>query len=340
MVINRNGETDGTEKDFLIYEEGDALEEDEAALLEGHIIEQPNDLVTRLLLLRYYSNAEDFNDIEDWVRHYRWMIANRPRDWITGNTARRFRLTKVQVQGIRTDWSEQLRAAPNDLNVLLRAAEYFQKADPALGEELAKRGCSLEPNNPVWFRILMDIYMDSEHHSLRADGSNLFSVKSAFEEGDKAIARENHPGERRGLLEDLCAFSLRHNELEGTEKYAAMLLELARDRELDFITAKALSYQGRVAIRRGNLNSASEHLKRAAGEASISVMNFALEVLKAGDRDAVLNFLATCLVVLDSQIEKEQTRGYVSDSDTRKKLIVERWISEIENGQVPSPLGE
>ena len=100
------------------------------------------------------------------------------------------------------------------------------------------------------------------------------------------------------VLPDHAEAELMAGDLEGAERDARQLLRMTGSSDL---THSANTLLGRIALRRGNLNEAKERLADSARiEASPMLgsfgpsMKLAQELLAAGERDAVLEYLEEC----------------------------------------------
>ena len=131
--------------------------------------------------------------------------------------------------------------------------------------------------------------------------------------------------------EEFARFAIEANEIDKAEAYASELLTMASSNPNASGYGEAIHHGnlvlGRVALRRGDIDSAKEYLIKAGqtpGGGTLGSfgpnMSLAKELLETGEKDTVVNYLELCKKFWDLG---------------RKRQTLTRWIEEIRAGATP-----
>lgn len=300
-------ETDltGTASDFSIYSEGDILGPEDAVRLEHDLKISPSNLHNRLPLLWYYAQqAADLTSKDKWLEHVKWLIRERPTDWITGNLSHHPALSKSEYSELETLFRSQNLGVPI---ICGRAGQFFERHNPLVAEQFICLAEKLQPRNPEWSNSLALIYM------LLADqgaAGNKY-VRMAIRAGERAISKENHPGEREGLFERLSNFSFAHGEYVLARRYCRRRLKHAVSRQIDWNQHHALTLMGEIAIQMGEMGEAEKSLLKSAELDDFTPsVDLANKLLDLGKRDVVFSYLNICTLRLEHH--REQIKGLIA----------------------------
>jgi thiol-disulfide isomerase/thioredoxin len=126
------------------------LPSDQVTALEDKLKTNPKDSIARQQLLTHYTR-EQFRSPEARrarQRHVLWLIEYQPKVQLRGPE---FSLNPA-LDGPAYDagkqlWLNQVQAAPDDVELLERAANYLLLYDRAMAEEFLKKGEALDPTN-------------------------------------------------------------------------------------------------------------------------------------------------------------------------------------------------
>jgi hypothetical protein len=298
---------------------GGRLTEEQAARLERATEDHPGDAALRLLLLGHYflpsAAAEPARRARQ--RHALWLIQHAPQ-LASGPHVGLYPGEDGQAyERARRLWLGHVEARGRDPALLAGAADFFARPDPALSAGLLRRARALEPGNPEWARRLACLY-DLALGGLDPDARRERAAL-ALAEYEAAL------GGRRGrLLADLARLALEAGAWDKARAYATELLGQAAvsgSPPRGDAAHHGHLVLGRLALRQGDVGSAKAHLL-AAGSAALSSsgpgMALAKELLEAGERAAVVEYLRLCA----SSWHTEDRRA-------------ERWAEAVERGGMP-----
>jgi hypothetical protein len=126
-----------------------------------------------------------------------------------------------------------------------------------------------------------------------------------YQKAQQALSAAKDPKDRYSALEDAAKSALDVDEREKTKAYATGLLELAQAQRGDWNYGNA-THGGHVVLERlalvdGDRESAKRHLLAAGGTAGSPQlgtfgpnMTLARDLIKAGEKDAVLQYFDLC----------------------------------------------
>jgi len=311
--------------------EGRKLSPEAAAGLELQVKAAPGDVEARTRLLGYYMQRA-FSSPEARAarqQHILWLIRNRPDAAVLDTPFAR--LDRIMDGSAYEDgkkaWLEQVERQPQDAALLGRAAGYLQLHDSAMAEDLYRRAEAAEPQNAQWSAELGHLYqrgISRETGEVRETKAK--AALAAYEQSLQRV-KEEEVVDRRSLLSDAARMALEVGDLAKASGYADELLASVDERSGDWMTGNAIHQGhlilGRIALRGHDLAQAKEHLLaagRTPGSPQLNSfgpnMSLAKELLEAGERQAVLDYLKLC-------------------GSFWKRGELEAWSKEIQAGKIP-----
>jgi hypothetical protein len=310
---------------------GGAMTADEAERLEARLTGDPDDLAARGLLLGYYGRRQFDFEAERPARrrHALWVITNAPASDLAGNPLCEFH-SCIDGDGYAEAKGLWLRhtAGSSDAAVLGNAASFFTISDVGLCEGLLRRCQELEPGEPYWPEMLAQL------HSLHAQAAGTDEVvrqagAKALTELERAWALTADEEDRFGLLKELAKSAFKAGEYPKARCHAEQMVAGAGRPEFARHAGAAIHHGnvvlGLLALREGDVEGAARHLVEAGktpGSAPLRSfgpnMLLAKELLEAGQRDAVLEYLRLC-------------SAFWQTADQR----IDQWIYTVEQGGTP-----
>jgi hypothetical protein len=193
----------------------------------------------------------------------------------------------------------------------------------AFALKLMDRAIELAPDDPEWHRLRV---IPTEY--AMELGRPKLTKAEAFRQMDGDIAALRGE-ERIGALRSAAKTAFKVGDLAKAEAWGEEMLKAARRDEGAAYYGDAIFYGhmvlGQVALRRGEMEAARMHLLESArtpGSPTLSSFgpntSLARDMLKAGERDVVIEFLG---------LTKEFWKSPYSDAD--------RWIRTIRAGRIP-----
>ncbi len=195
-------------------------------------------------------------------------------------------------------WMAHIDAAPGSTTLLENGAAFLQSLDSGIAIRLLERAAKLEPRNPGWPQKIGDRHqLNARTDDREAQYSSASAALRSFEQ---ALALTPLESARRHLYADLaeCAWLVDRNDKAGT--WARTLLKGARagDHSFNDDTHHGHRILGLIALDNGDHALARKHLLQSADVGTSPVlgsfgpdMALAAALLRAGDRDGVVEFL-------------------------------------------------
>jgi len=285
---------------------GARLTVEQAGDCEADLTEHPDDLFARTSLLGYYGASRNWSQHakEEFRRHSCWIIKNRPDAAIAGVPIATV-TPMTDPDGYREAkqlWSEQTKAHPQDVAILANAAQFLTLHDRADAEQLLKQLKSLEPKNPKWPDQLAHLYAMQADYAMRGDKS---AAKNALAEFERAQSIDDSDVSQFHRLEHLARAAYEAGNYDKAAHYADESLKAAALNKPGWQTGNTINHAnitlGRIALKKGNKKKAEEYLLKAGdtpGSPQLNSfgpnMSLAQELLKAGNRKAVLQYFDLC----------------------------------------------
>jgi len=288
------------------------LSASEAEALEKSLHDHPDDLAMHEHLISYYFEAEIESQAPELEqkreRHVLWLIEHHPEAEFTHSPEAFIMPTEAGGSPGGHEEAKQLWLKEVDLHgenpqVLMNAAHFAMLFDGKLAEGFLERALVLNPDDTSTLTLLAKTY-ERQTMIARTPEERAAAARKAMEIRERSFEKIQG-NERFYQLSDVARTALAAGQDSKAEEYANELLQMAQDRNGDWNYGNALHHGnivlGRVALRRGDINSAKQHLT-AAGKTPGSPqldsfgpnMTLAKELLEKGERGAVLAYFQDC----------------------------------------------
>jgi len=331
---------------------GRHISADEMRYFEALVPGSPHELALRILALGHYFLGQRQSAPARAARqqHIFWLIEHAPECDAAGSPDASLYAADdadAYAKG-RELWLAQVASHPENTGILGNAARFFLLDDPEISETLVKKARDLEPANPEWSERLGHLYslqsgregagsQGAARHALEelqhAEHLRLKGAPVDTSETNPDLARARPLLERLHKLPGLAKAAFEAREFEEARNYATELLKLACSPDLpEFFrnNGNAIHHGnlilGRIALQSGDLAQARERLLaagRTKGSPQLNSfgpnMSLAGELLKRGERNAVLEYFALC------------SKFWKHGSD----VLIE-WTRQVEAGEIPN----
>jgi serine/threonine protein kinase len=289
------------------------LTDEEVRALEAAVKRKPDDLASRIKLLKNSWARPESDMRKAHQAHVLWMIENQPRNAI--HATREGGLNAFQDGGTADQatalWRKQVAANPKDPVVLGNAAAFLGRAGGILDESrydepeaLLMRCRQLEPQSVHWPMELAQLY-HLKWIGAESDADRKRFALQAVKELEQALALNHDDRETASLLPDLATTCFEAGEYEKARDYATRLLARANPLQTDSDTGVAIHdgnlVLGRLALLAGDLTAAKRYLLRAGTTPGSPTLNsfgpnmtLAKELLERGQTETVLEYFDLC----------------------------------------------
>lgn len=326
---------------------GSNMSEEEIEICTDYLDLMPESFAARLFLLGcYFSEA---CEPEGSLRHAElvyWIIEHHPTSSICRNAYASIPVPGAAFAKGRDKWMRQVEVNPDNATILGHAAQYLLIYDRRKAEELLLKTRSLEPEQRTWNKQLSLLYsLDArvgEGEAKRAAAAKALQygelalhanldpieeiiVAKATQEGEANAPEVMNQIHRLWDLPQLARMAMDAGEHEWARNYAHEILNqdiespAYSNYEDHYHLAKTIL--GRLALQSGDINQAKQYLQESAecGFCAFGPdLSLANELLNQGERDAVREYLKTCL---------EQWPSGTED--------VSQWIAELDAERIP-----
>lgn len=280
-----------------VCHEARGLSQEGRDALDTRIGEDPTDLRARLRRVGYdfYHQRSRSNDLEWLVRHY-------PDLELSVFETFRHENDPEAYERLRALWVEHLRAQPDNLTFLRRAAALASLDHPEDAERWLLRRVETSPSSTT-LSDLVRFYLRAAKFSEGPDRPKLGA--RAVSAGERAIALAEDAFTAQSLLAEVAEAAIFAEDHARAESAAKALLEGA-PRFTDTWAYGNFLHEGhivlgQVALARGDLPLASRHLREAAATPGSPQLGsfgpdlvLASELLARGVRDEVIGYLVDC----------------------------------------------
>ena len=221
----------------------------------------------------------------------------------------------------KATWLYRVEAAPDSVDVLEAAADFFLILDRPLAKELLKRARAIEPNSARWVRKLAML------HKMNADQGDVAEARLALTEMERAYAMT--PQNERPYITELAQMAFDAGDFLKARQYAERLLSEATRNPKSWNFGNAVHrgnlVLGRIAVREGRFADAVSFLRASVeipGSPTLGSfgpnMSLASDLLEHGEREAVLAYFELC-------------RVFWKMGGSR----LDAWKQEVEAGRIP-----
>ncbi len=307
-------------RSILLLYSGKSLLRPKVDELEANLRKTPDKVDDRLMLIGYYTwNGRDGTERLRLRAHVLWLIQNHPEHPATAEPSLRDLPDDPEgnTQMLQI-WHENLRSRRDDLAVLKNAEKFFFGKDPAEADLLIHRIAANEPGNHEWPAELAQLF-----RMFGIPGENIAnSEERAQEEYRRVLELTTNPAARKTLSGDMAEAAFRIGDFPVAAELAKIYLK-SSDRPA---VQRANTILGRVALRAADVASAKKYLldsadPEAARDITFSgpVLVLAKELFESGEREAVIQYLQTCLSLWP-----------------RGETVLRIWIADIREGKTPN----
>ena len=300
----------------------------EAKALEEGLKTTPDNLSVRKKLITYYfeamltSRAPELEERRE--QHIFWLIEHHPDSELAGSPEAGihpvgFSGSTEGYQRGKQLWLQQVESHPDNLRIVRNAARFVSLWDRKFGRELLEKALILDPGDAQASSMLAQSYMQ-ERLTVESPEEKAALAKKALWIRERALDKAE--GEQRFYeLGDMATEALEAGDAAKAEQYASELLQSAQQFKNNWNYGNAVHkgniVLGRVALRRGDIPGAKQHLL-AAGETPGSPqldsfgpnMTLAKELLEKDEREVVLAYLQICAKFW--KMGGDQLRGWIA----------------------------
>lgn len=305
-----------------------ALTESEADALEAQLSSDPNQPDLQSRLLRHYFSLAGREARRARAPHALWLIEHAPESEIAGSALAGFEvaLEPETYDQARQLWLGHVTARGDDPRILRNAARFFMRGDRVQAANLLRRGAALQPSEAWWRLRLAEVDLRvAGAPSAQPDRALAEQALAAYDE----VMTEGNQEEADYTLAEAAQAALMAGHDQKARDYATRLLQRAEPpaekNQHGYAIHEGNRILGQLALRSGDVETAKQHLLRAAatpGSPSLNTfgpsLTLASDLLAKGERDAVVAYLELCSRFWEGRSE-----------------AIARWISEIRAGRSP-----
>lgn len=291
---------------------GEEITAEDVKSLEESLLSNPDSLFVRSKLIHYYFEAGLSSESPELEakreQHILWLIEHHPESALAGSGDAQIdifapRGSKEAFQRAKASWMQQIERHPDDLQVLHNAAQFFCFSDSKAAMEVLQRAVDLDPNDAETLDLMARVYEGERIQAKSPEDDTALSAK-ALGLRERELDKLEEP-RRYFVLVEVANDAFDAGNMAKAEQYANELLKGVKDGRGDGNYGNETHYAnivlGRVALRRGDVSGAKQHLL-AAGETPGSPnldsfgpnMTLAKELMEKGERDAVITYLQSC----------------------------------------------
>ena len=284
----------------------------DAKVLEEGLNTDPDSLAAREELIRYYfmetltSRKPELEEKRE--QHIFWLIEHHPESELAGSPEAGIMPMGLSgsTEGYQCGkqlWLQEVEKHPDDQRILRNAAQFLSLFDAKIGRELLEKALAFDPSDPETSSRLAQSY-ELERMLTGSPQEKATLAQKAVSVRERGLEKAD-PEHRFYELGALATSAFEAGETAKAQKYASELLLTAPKFKNDWNYGNAL-YEGnvvlgRVALERGDIAGAKEHLL-AAGQTPGSPqlnsfgpnMTLAKGLLEKGEPDVVLAYLQSC----------------------------------------------
>ncbi len=256
-----------------------------------------------------------------------WVIEHHPEARLAGLPYAQFDANSnpSAYQEGAALWKQQVSVHTNEAPVLRNAANYFLLHDPALAEELLKKGAALEPENPEWPSALGHLYLLRVRSKTPEEAKR--AIAAALDQYERAYALTPE-AYKSYLLKDLAKTAFDVGETNKARVYAEKMLQETNLQKKDWNRGNDIFFGnmvlGRLALKAGDIEQAKHFLIEAGktpGSPQLDSfgpnMTLAKELLEKGQTEVVLEYFGLC-----AKFWRYQPR-------------LSEWIATVKQGAIP-----
>lgn len=273
---------------FEVHHFGKELKsEEDAQAQEDILLTDPHNVLARSLLFSYYKKLlfargpDKDRARRAYLGHILWLISNEPASKLLGHhDFAHHLLTKSEFQECVELWEKQVAQNPKNTAIMENFADNIWLTNKPRAMELYRECHRLEPKEPEWCYNI----------------SRMSEGKQAIYWAEKWLHRCKR-GHKGSALEALAYLHLKEENFSKSSGYA---FRLKFSKDADDIH-HAHTVLGMVAMHEKRIGRAKRHLMKSAAVPTSPVlgsfgpeMMLAHALLKAGEKQAVIDYLQAC----------------------------------------------
>lgn len=294
--------------------------------LMQRVEEDPEDVEARAVLIHSLGLSPDNNQIT--IPHILYLIEHHPDIYVAGSTLYGTIMSDDSEALAKATalWNEHVTVRPEDMTVVMNAAEFLMHSDSVRSQELLRHAAELQPQQPGQQERLARLM--AWNLEFASDDNARQWAPEAYAAYKALLPSETDFEGRISLLEEMGPIALAAGQLADAESHALALIAAKKRQPINsFRSAIAALWNrdqawdggeyvyaghmllGRVALQRGEIDLAKAQLREAAAvsrehKLSYFDQDFSLceELLKQGQREPVLEYLDKCGADWDEEI--------------------------------------
>ncbi len=299
--------------EYIYFAQGTQLSIQDAGKLERALKSDPGSFADRMELLAFYS-FKIFRDgltpeeLANRREYTLWVIEHQPTSTFASNYAAAFNGDDRDPEGLQQGkklWLRQVQARPTDTRILYNAGRFFSFVDDwNQSEKLLERAYTIDPGNHDIASFLAGIYWRDARHSSTAEQVASMAAKS-LNVYAQALSDTHDQRARLYDLPEAAQAAFEAGEYQRAIAYSKEAFSLGDKPECLDDNADAIHYGnivlGRIALRQGDVVSASAYLLKAAtvkGNPHLDTfgpnMMLAKELFEKGERESVVKYFDLC----------------------------------------------
>lgn len=325
----------------------------EAKRLEAKLVADPADADARIKLVAFYSMM----DVKDTaarkaarIRHRLWLIENRPD--VSDNKILMFRLADLKREDagyaiLKNAWLKQIDANNTNSTIRINAFTFIKDHERDVAEGILREGQKHDPDNYELPLLLAQMYETApDGAAAETDAQRSQRLKMLVDSGRVALValKKERSDERDRARQDLlqtladAAYEIGADD-EAKTLATELILDFGQrhdDYGYDDATHIGNIILGRVALRQKDVAKAKEHLLIAIraplrtadswlGEID---MRLAKELLAAGEKETVIEYLRLCEGLSNLTTEKKLFEN--------QSKALKLWQQQIKQGKTPT----
>ncbi len=310
--------------------EGRTLYPATADLLEKKLVENPNDLDSRLKLLGYYKGKMNEKLFKLRSTHVLWFIENDPSGAIFGTAYvqvdRRFE--DETYAAAMTLWNEQIQKQPENTRILSNAARFALRNDREMAVKFLTRAKEIDPQSPEWARRLAGVYELTAFFGRSKPGSPV--RHAVYEEWKLVHSLTTDATELQRQYPKLALTAMWAQDFDAAREWATKALASVESLKKSNFHGEAVhdgnAVLGRLALRDGDVEEAKRRLLAAGDTIGSPTLNtfgpnmiLAERLAAEGQRETVIAYLEKCKKYWVSHRER-----------------IAEWIQILKEGDTPS----
>lgn len=310
------------------YFAGRGASDAEAAEWKARLDADPGDMIARASWIAWGMGRRRVGQPPTADLHAQlvWLVRNLPGSSLAGLVAPSCGVPRdwIDMEPLRLAWLDAVRDHETDAEVLDHAASYFLFQDPDKTLAFLERARELEPGQSRRELRLAHHWRFAARFLSRSDPQ---AGAKALAHAQRAVELEGASAHRDSCRVVRLQCAVAADRWDLAERYATELSDRVERKSSWGPSGDAVFHSqrvlGHVALRRGDVDAARQHLLRCCSGGSSPVLgsfgpdfSLAQELLDLGERATVLEFLEQCRTIwthhtstVDRLVQEVQSGG-------------------------------